>query len=144
MKDTDLMILRHLRKDGREKIVQISKDLDIPISTVRDRIKHLEKECIDKYTTLIDFKKIGYYVRFNILIRLKDEDVKSVAEYLKDHKNINSMYRVNSPYHLCIDSVFKDMAGLEDFTQELKHRFQISDMKPFQIIEELRREEFSA
>ena len=57
---SDLKILKYLRRNSRETMTRMSKETRIPISSVFDRLKRLEAiGVIHRYTSLLDMKKIG-------------------------------------------------------------------------------------
>ena len=64
MKKSELEILSHLRKDARTSLASISHDVNIPISTIYDKINrfHLNK-IIERYTAILNFSKLGYHHR---------------------------------------------------------------------------------
>ena len=62
--DLDKKILAELEKNARISIIDLARTLQIPNSTARDRINKLEENGIIKgYTTVLDYKKIGYGVK---------------------------------------------------------------------------------
>jgi len=65
----DLAILEHLKEDAKLTTNQLSKKLNIPVTTVHNRIKKLEKiGVIEGYTVRIDNKKIGKPILAYVLI----------------------------------------------------------------------------
>lgn len=58
--DTDMEILRALQKDSSETYAAMGKRFGIAHSTVRDRIRKMERQgVIQNYTATIDAEKIG-------------------------------------------------------------------------------------
>ena len=74
MKKTDLLIISSLRQNAREKLTNMSKKTRIPVSTLFDRIRMHEGKLIKKHTALIDFNKLGYNTRANIILKVKKTD----------------------------------------------------------------------
>ena len=65
----DLLILNHLKENGRDKISEISSKLDIPRATVFERMEKLRREgFIKRYTLDMDYDKLGYSIMSYILI----------------------------------------------------------------------------
>lgn len=65
----DLAIIEILKHNSNLSTQQISKKTNIPITTVHNRIKKLEKEGIIKeYSVVLDHKKIGKPIAAYILI----------------------------------------------------------------------------
>ena len=72
--EKDKRILEELKLNSKLATSQLSKKLNIPITTVHNRIKRMERDkVIIKYTINIDNKKIGKSISAMILIFLKTE-----------------------------------------------------------------------
>ncbi len=138
----DLKIIAYLRKNARMPLTDMSKKTNIPVSTIFDRMKNNEKGMIVKYTTILDFAKIGYNTRANITIKVEKQDKEALKEFLQKHPSINSVYKINNGFDFMIEGVFKQVIDMENFLDQLESRFQIQDKKSFFIIEDLKREEF--
>ncbi|MBU1030460.1 MAG: Lrp/AsnC family transcriptional regulator [Nanoarchaeota archaeon] len=142
MQKKDLLFLTHLRQNARETLTRISKRTDIPISTLYDKLKTLEKSLITKHTTLIDFTKLGYLCRANITIKVNITDREEVKKYLQCQENVNSLFKINNGYDYLIDAVFKHVKELEDFLEKLEQKFPVNEKQVYYIIEDIKREAF--
>jgi DNA-binding Lrp family transcriptional regulator len=69
LKEKEKEVLRHFRKNAREALTLISRKTNVPVSTIFDKLKRYEEQFIKKHTTLIDFQKLGYMTRANILLK---------------------------------------------------------------------------
>ena len=92
----DEKILELLRENSKLTTHQISKKTLIPITTVHNRIKKLEKEgIIKKYTLELDNKKLGKtiaaYVHITVDYRLLKELKMSQQELAKKIKQVESV-----------------------------------------------------
>lgn len=68
----DVEILRELGKNAREPLKRLSRRTGISISTLHDRIKRLERECVIKgYRLEIDPDKVGKSVTAMVLVSMK-------------------------------------------------------------------------
>jgi DNA-binding Lrp family transcriptional regulator len=142
MNQKDLSILSHLRKDSRIPLTKMSKNTQIPVSTIFDKIKAYEKSIIMRHTTLIDFQKLGYSTRANISIKVERGDRENVKKYLIANQMINSVYKINNGFDFMLEGIFKDIKDMEDFIEILEAKFKVVDHKSFFIIEDLKRESF--
>ena len=70
MDDVDLAILRSLIKNSRITISQMSKEIDIPDSTISNRLKKVETDVIKRYTLIPDWQKVGLEITSIIIIQL--------------------------------------------------------------------------
>ncbi len=137
----ELLILTHLRADSRKSLAMISRETDIPISTIFDKVNKLGKSTISKYSPLLDFQKLGFGIRINFVLKANDKKKKELNDFLLENKNVNSMLRLSNDFDFFIETVFRDMKGLEEFSESLE-KFRIKKKKEFFIIEDLKREEF--
>jgi DNA-binding Lrp family transcriptional regulator len=65
----DLLILELLKADAKLTTGQLSKKLAMPVTTVHNRIKKLEKlGIVQGYSVLVDYKKLGKPISAYILI----------------------------------------------------------------------------
>ena len=91
----DMLIMAHLRMNARETLTRISKKTRVPVSTVYERIKNKEAELIVKHCALLDFTKLGFMTKAQVLIKAKNGDKKMVQEYLSKHHHVNNLFKIN-------------------------------------------------
>jgi len=137
----DMLLMTFFRKNARENLTNISKSTQIPISTIFDKLHGFEKEIIQKHTALINFKKLGFDIRINILFKVSKESREDFKKFLMGNEHINSVFRVNNGYDYMIEAIFKDMSDLQNFT-ELLDRFKIEAKQELFVLEDLKRESF--
>lgn len=142
LKQTDIKIIAALRQNARETLTNLSKSIKVPISTLYDRLKSHESSIITKHTTLLDFTKLGFNCRANIMLRTGRESREKLGSYLKAHPVINNLYKINNGYDFLAEGIFTNVKELEDFLEELEAMFQIEEKKTHYIIEDIKREEF--
>ncbi|MBU1976091.1 MAG: Lrp/AsnC family transcriptional regulator [Nanoarchaeota archaeon] len=138
LKKNDLQIIGCLRSNARQTLSSISKRANVPISTVYDRIRNSEKELIKKYTSLVDFAKLGYGIRIKVLTKVLNKQ--AFLQFIQEHSNVNSAYKLDGEYQYLIDCVFKDMKELSEFTDQINE--MSSDAKMFYVVDEIMQEEF--
>ena len=142
-KKKDIVILSHLRNDARRSLVDLSKKTGIPTSTIYDRVNVHEKGSIKKYTALLDFEKLGFYGRVHVAVKLEDPQKRQeLFDFLMNHEQVNSLYKINLGFHYLIEAVFKNVSEAEVFIDTLQKNFEIDEKHIFNIIEEVRKEDF--
>lgn len=141
LNNQDLKILAHLRQDSRRNLTKISKQTLVPISTIFDRLKKYQREIIKKNTILIDFKKIGYEFKVNILVKTSQDKRDELRQFVEKNLYVNSMYRINNGYDFMIEAVFKNMIQLEEFNDRLD-KIGIMSKQEFYILEDIKKEAF--
>lgn len=137
----DILLMTFLRNNARENLTRISRLTSIPVSTIFDRLKEYEKELIRKHTTLIDFKKIGFDIKVNILFKVKKESREEFKEFLIKNENINSIFKVNNGFDFLVEAIFKDMSDFQRFN-EIIEKFNIETKQEMFILEDIKREDF--
>ncbi|MGV8171872.1 MAG: Lrp/AsnC family transcriptional regulator [Candidatus Woesearchaeota archaeon] len=137
----DMLLITFFRKNARENLTHISKATHIPVSTIFDKLNVFEKGLIQKHTALVDFKKLGFDIRINILFKISKESRDDFKKFLMGNEHINSIFRVNNGYDYMIEAIFKDMADLQEFTEQLD-RFNIEAKQELFVLEDLKRESF--
>ncbi|MBN2142753.1 Lrp/AsnC family transcriptional regulator [Candidatus Woesearchaeota archaeon] len=143
MKKSDIAFLASLRRNARETLTAISRKTKIPISTLYDKLKIHEGNVIIKHTTLIDFAKLGYSCRANILLRTTRDSRDNLCSYLKEHPQINNLFKINNGYDFMAEGIFESVKSMEDFLDDLEQRFALEEKRFHYIIDDLKRECFA-
>ena len=138
----DLSIISNLRQNSRQTLTRMSKKTNIPISTIYDKIRSFCGNVILRHTTLIDFNKLGYSTRADMVLKVDRGEREQIKEYLLKNPQINSVYKINNGYDFLVEGIFCHVKDLEDFTELLESKFRIKEKKVYYIIDELKREGF--
>jgi DNA-binding Lrp family transcriptional regulator len=139
--DNSMLVLSCLRKNAREKLKEVSRKTKIPVSTIFEAVKK-NSRLVQKYTTLVDFNKFGFSVKANMILRVHKDNRELLRSFLEKHQNVNSVYRINNGYDFMIEAVFRNIAGFEEFREQINDRFRIKDLKVFHVVEDIKRESF--
>ena len=135
--EKELLILSHLRENSRKSMAEISRQTDIPISTVFDKIKKLENILVTKHTSLIDFSKLGFNIKIGVL--LKTNKKLGLRNFLINNKNVNLAYRVDKGFDYFIEAIFRDVREFDSFKEQIKI-FDIEKINFHPIIEDIKKE----
>jgi len=137
----DILLMTYFRRNARENLTQISRWTRIPVSTIYDKLREFERGIIQRYTALVDFKKLGFDIRIDILFKVSKDSREEFKKFLMTNENVNSIYRINSGFDYLVEGIFKDMSDLQRFT-ELLERFKIESKQELFILEDIKRESF--
>ena len=93
--EKDIKVLELLKENSKSRTSYMSKRLKIPITTVHNRIKKLEKGGVIKnYTIIPDYKKIGKeilaYILINVIYVLPGEEKVSQEKIAGEIKNLGA------------------------------------------------------
>ncbi len=138
--DKDRLLLHLLRKNGRITLKEMNKETGIPISTVHDRIRKIEKRGLVRHTSLLDFSKVGSAIHVYLSF-MKTEKDQEFLSFLETHERINSVFRVNSGFSYLLECIFPSMKDLRIFTENLES-FGAVDLSEHHVIEEIKREQY--
>jgi Lrp/AsnC family leucine-responsive transcriptional regulator len=141
MNPTDLLVMSHFRNDARRNLTKISRETGIPVSTLYDKLKKFDGDVIKKFTSLIDFRKLGFDVRVTVMIKIDKEKKDAVRTLLMNNSRVNSLYRINNGYDFLVEGVFRHMNELEEFLEKLD-QCGVVERKEYYIIDDLKREAF--
>jgi DNA-binding Lrp family transcriptional regulator len=140
----DYQLIASLRKNNRQKLTKLSRDLRIPVKKIQDKIQTYNENIISKHTILLNFNKLGFLTRTNIIVAVDSEDKNKMLDHLVKHPNVNNLYQVNNGYDFLIELITKSDEQLDIFMQELEIKFKIK-RKDFQyILKDIKREKFIA
>lgn len=119
----DFAILEVLKEKSNLSTQKIAKKVNIPITTVHNRIKKLEKEGIIKnYTVNLDNKKLGKKIAAYILITVDYKLLKEIkstqyelAKKIKSNPAVEEASMVTGATDIMIKVRAKDMDALSEF-----------------------------
>lgn len=122
MDSTDLNILKLLQKDARMSVSDISKNVDLSISAVGERIKKLEKSnIINQYTTILNAKFFEKELTAFMLISLQNPQVSpTFLEFVNKEKEILSCFYIAGDYDYIIKIVTKNTNTLAKVLDRIK------------------------
>ncbi len=137
----ELLVLSYLRDNARMKLTTLSRKTGIPVSTIFDQMK-TPSSLMTKYTTLLDFGKLGFTARAQIIVKLAKEQREQFRLFILEHKSINSAYRINNGYDYLLEGVFHDLKELEEFLETMEEQYPLKTKQVYYIIDDLKREQF--
>ena len=118
--EVDLEIIRRLALTGREGIRELARSLGKSPSTIVFRIRRLEEAGIIKgFTTLIDYRKLGYQINALTLIQVDGAYIEKVEQMLAKEKNVRAVYDITGEYDIAIITTFKSIDDLDRFIKRL-------------------------
>lgn len=138
----DLLIITELRNNARESLTRMSRRTSIPISTIFDKMRFYQGKIIIKYTTLIDFSKLGYNARANILIKVDRDSREEAKKFLYNHQNMNTVYKISNTFDFLVEGIFKNVKDVEDFLDYFESKFKLEKIEVHYIVEDIKKESF--
>jgi len=118
--ETDKKILEIINEDARTPYRQISRDLDISVGTVHNRVdKMIKTGAIKKFAPIMDHGKLGYTLTSIIGVRVKGGKLQNWENKTSFHKNVLGIYDVTGEYDAFLVAKFKDTEELDKFIKDL-------------------------
>ncbi|HLC65785.1 MAG TPA: Lrp/AsnC family transcriptional regulator [Candidatus Nanoarchaeia archaeon] len=130
----DLAVLKHLRKDARITKTAIGDKLNMPISSVQGRFARLKGSVIKKFTSSLDYTKLGFKFRSLYHFSLKKKSGEMLA-----NPNVNNAYRTGKNTFLA-ECIFSSLNEMHSFYESLE-KLGARKIEYHLIIEELKFEE---
>ena len=123
--DLDYQILKLLQKDGRMSFTEISKEINVAVSTIRHRYINLVEDGTLKIIGRIDPNKIGFNAYASILISVKPKShMNAIFAALTKLPEISFLASVSGDYDIETNVMCRDMEHLNDFIAEEIHTLE--------------------
>jgi len=118
--ETDKKILEIINEDARTPYRQISRDLDISVGTVHNRVdKMIKTGAIKKFAPIMDHRKLGYDLTTIIGVRVKGGMFQNWESKTSFTQNVLGIYDVTGEYDAFLIAKFRDTDELDKFIKEL-------------------------
>ncbi len=138
----ELLLMSYLRNNARENLTMLSKKTQIPVSTIFDKLRSLQKSVILKHTSLLDFSKLGFQARATIMLKVPPNEQVRLKQHLLTNHNINSLSKINNGFDFMAEGVFRTINDIAYFLDILAANFKVEQNQVYYIIEDLKREGF--
>lgn len=118
--ETDKNIIEMINEDARTPYRQISRELDISVGTVHNRVDKLMKTgVIKKFAPIMDHRKLGYGLTSIIGVRVKGGKLQNWESKESFNKHVLAIYDVTGEYDAFLIAKFKDTDELDGFVKDL-------------------------
>ncbi|GAD53071.1 transcriptional regulator, AsnC family [Halarchaeum acidiphilum MH1-52-1] len=116
----DAQLINALLGDGRASLRSLAEDLDVSVTTISNHLKDLEDEGVIKgYTPVVDYDKLGYDVTAILQLKVEGTALPDLAEHLRAHKQMVSVYEVTGDYDVIAVGKFLDTDDMNYLIKEL-------------------------
>jgi DNA-binding Lrp family transcriptional regulator len=126
-----------LQQDGRKTYKEIAAELKRSETTIRDRIKAMERAgIIQGYTALIDKTALGLNFFAIIFFNpLSSSDLDDVTEKIKKVKNVLRVYQISGEYRLAIFLVAPSYKELKEIIRSQLLPLGLKDEEIITVLE---------
>lgn len=113
---TDRELIEALQNNAKARLSSIAKATGIPVTTIHNRIKRLEKEgIISGYTIRLNHKKLGTKLHALIFITANRVDQEELAKTLKRVHGVKNVQILTGNYDMLLDVRVADVDALNNF-----------------------------
>jgi Lrp/AsnC family transcriptional regulator for asnA, asnC and gidA len=119
--DTEERIIRVLQQDGRASFREVSRALDIPETTVRDRIKRLLETRAIRIGVVCDTSRMGFEVAGYAKLCVKPQHLEAALERLSHPEDLGFVAAATGRFNIV--SLF-GARNFKDFIRISKTRFE--------------------
>ena len=121
MDTIDEKILTILQSRARIKKSEMARELNLPATTLQERVRRLEKNgTIKNYQAVIDPEKIGMAVQAMVAVTLdrhESSDIRSFEKDIKTIPGIKACYHLSGRFDYLLHVVAKDLQKLGDLVK---------------------------
>ena len=119
--NVDKEIINTLIEDSTLSYREIAKRVKVSVATVMNRVNKLKKEgIIKRYTTIIDYEKIGFDVEVLIEIRISKGKLFQVEKEIAHHPNVFAVYDLTGDFDAGILARFKNRRQMDNFLKKIQ------------------------
>lgn len=140
MDNIDIRILDILKENSRAKASAIAEKISLSVSAVTERIKKLEQSgIIEKYTLLVDQKKIGNDISAVMEVGIEHPRyMEPFIEFVNSIPNIISCYCVTGDYDFILKILIDSSESLEQLYRMVKGFEGVSATKTYIILKNIK------
>lgn len=124
-----LQILDALQEDARTNYTTIAAELDRAESTVRDRIRRLEKAgFVDRYTAIVDDEAVSLDGKALVRASVPYHALADVTKEIRSDPRVRRLYHTGGPKNLAFTLVSPSVKGLERELANLTDRTSVENI----------------
>jgi len=99
LRKKELDILMYLRNNARHTVTSIGRKLNVPRTTVFEKIKKFKQaELIRRFTCIPDFNKLGYSIHAYVLFKSEPSKKEELGEGLANSAHTNNVLKLGNDF----------------------------------------------
>lgn len=140
----DIALIAALQKDCKQSMKQLSTQLNLSITPIRERIKKLEQQgVIDRYVAMVNPVKMGKTMTVYCsvtLIKHQESYFKEFEDFVSGLDEVEEVIYLSGSYDYLLKVVLTDMAHFENFIVRKISRLDIiSNIQSSFVIKQARK-----
>lgn len=118
--DLDFSIIKHLQKDGRMSFTEISEELNVTVSTIRNRYNRIVEEKVLKIIGRAEPEKLGLHSYSRIMIDIRPaEKTSNALEKLLELAEISFLAQTSGNFNVELNVMCKNNKHLLDTVDKI-------------------------
>ena len=135
-------VLKEYLIDSRQSFREIARKIGISCGTVASRVKDMEKKgIIKKYTTLLNYEKLGYELTAVTEIIVSEGMMMEVGEMIANIRHTVGVYNVTGDSDILVIAKFKSRQDLSAFTKTILKMAHVVRTKTHVVLNTLKEEQ---
>jgi DNA-binding Lrp family transcriptional regulator len=140
--ETSQKVLKEYLIDSRQSYREIARKIGISSGTVASRVKDMEeKGIIKKYTTLLNYEKLGYELTAVTEIIVSEGMMMEVGEMISNIRHTVGVYNVTGDSDILVIAKFKSRQDLSAFTKTILKMTHVVRTKTHVVLNTLKEEQ---
>lgn len=118
--DIDKKILKELNENSRISMSELGRKIKLSSPSVTERVRQMESfGTIKKYTTVIDYTKLGFPIQCIIEVTVKNGDYNRFKNYIENFSNLEFCYRIAGNACYLLKMHFVSFSEVENFINSI-------------------------
>lgn len=114
--EIDKKIIKELAENSRLSMSELGRKINLSSPSVAERVRQMESfGIIRKYTTVIDYVKLGFPIQCIIEVTVKNGDYSRFKNYIENFPNLDFCYRIAGNACYVLKMHFVSFSEVEDF-----------------------------
>ena len=121
LEETDKKILNVIVDNSKLSLREVAKKASVSVATAMHHIKRLEKEnIIKRYTTKLDYEKIGYDIEVAIEVRISKGKLFEVEKKIAVDPNVFAVYDITGAFDALVLARFPTRRKMDSFLKKIQ------------------------
>jgi DNA-binding Lrp family transcriptional regulator len=140
--ETSKKVLEEYLTNSTQSFREIARKIGVSSGTVASRVRDMEeKGIIKKYTTLVDYEKLGYELTAVTEIIVSDGMMIEVGENISKIKQTIGVYNITGDSDIFVIAKFKSREDLSDFTNNIQKMTHVVRTRTHLVLNTLKEEQ---
>ncbi|MCX6707126.1 MAG: Lrp/AsnC family transcriptional regulator [Candidatus Woesearchaeota archaeon] len=141
MNPNEKEIIKCLRHGKRVNVSAIAREMKLPVSTVADKIRKIDRKYVIKRSSLLDYPALGYLSHHMLAVKVNGNAKQEFLDCMKEDRSISSIYHTNSNFTFLLEIVCKDSYEFVRWIENIRSKYPV-DISSFQILKVEDKERF--